>query len=98
MWSEVNARVMYPLRAALVQLVDIEDNTSKYCVSNLTCQMAVIGITNVVQASQVCFSSINENRFNLNSIFSLSLSLYIYIYIYMDFKSHWTIIIPFHSI
>ncbi|XP_030607636.1 uncharacterized protein LOC115795729 isoform X2 [Archocentrus centrarchus] len=55
MWSEVNARVNYPLKTALVQLVDMEeldmeDSTSKYCVSNLTCQMARIGITNVVEA------------------------------------------------
>uniref|UniRef100_A0A1A8J5M2 Si:ch211-227p7.1 n=1 Tax=Nothobranchius kuhntae TaxID=321403 RepID=A0A1A8J5M2_NOTKU len=55
MWSEVNARVNYPLKTALVQLVDMEDldmedNTSKYCVSNLTCQMAGLGITNVIKA------------------------------------------------
>ncbi|CAL8375253.1 unnamed protein product [Gadus morhua 'NCC'] len=55
MWSEVNARVNYPLKTALVQLVDqeeldMEDNTSRYCVSNLTCQLARIGITNVIQA------------------------------------------------
>uniref|UniRef100_A0A1A8MEW8 Si:ch211-227p7.1 n=1 Tax=Nothobranchius pienaari TaxID=704102 RepID=A0A1A8MEW8_9TELE len=55
MWSEVNARVNYPLKTALVQLVDMEDldmedNTSKYCVSNLTCQMAGLGITNVIEA------------------------------------------------
>lgn len=55
MWLEVNARVNYPLKTALVQLVDqeeldMEDNTSRYCLSNLTCQMARIGITNVVEA------------------------------------------------
>nr|XP_054594307.1 uncharacterized protein LOC107395007 isoform X2 [Nothobranchius furzeri] len=55
MWSDVNARVNYPLKTALVQLVDMEDldmvdYTSKYCVSNLTCQMAGLGITNVIEA------------------------------------------------
>lgn len=55
MWSEVNARVHYPLKTALVQLVDteeldMEDNTTKCCVSDLTCQMAQTGITNVVEA------------------------------------------------
>ncbi|KAA8590524.1 hypothetical protein FQN60_014458 [Etheostoma spectabile] len=55
MWSEVNARVNYPLKTALVEMVDqeevdMEDNTSKYCVSNLTCQLARIGITKVTEA------------------------------------------------
>ncbi|KAA8590733.1 hypothetical protein FQN60_001676 [Etheostoma spectabile] len=38
MWSEVTARVNYPSKTALVELgdeeeEDMEDNTSKYCVS-----------------------------------------------------------------
>ncbi|XP_067098565.1 uncharacterized protein [Osmerus mordax] len=53
MWPEVNNRVNYPLKTALVgmtnaEILDMEDSISKYCVSKLTCQLAQIGITRIV--------------------------------------------------
>ena len=53
MWVEINERVNYPLKRALIQMTDNEeldmDNLTRYCVSNLTCQMARSGMENVVK-------------------------------------------------
>ncbi|XP_065125914.1 uncharacterized protein [Paramisgurnus dabryanus] len=54
-WPEINNRVNYPIKEALIQLtdqemIDIEDNTTRYCVSNLACQMASVGVKRVVDS------------------------------------------------
>ena len=55
MWVEVNARVNYPIKCALQQLVDsdqldMDDMCVKYCVSDLSCQISRIGIPNLVSS------------------------------------------------
>lgn len=47
-WPEVNNRVTYPLKAAIT--LNMEDNTVRFCVSNLTCQVASIGLQRFVDA------------------------------------------------
>ena len=55
-WPEVNQRVNYPIKGALVELVDagqldIEDELAKYCVSNLGLELSEIGISIVLERS-----------------------------------------------
>ncbi|XP_060734882.1 uncharacterized protein LOC132851919 [Tachysurus vachellii] len=54
-WPEVISRVNYPLKTALLQLVDQEeiymnDSLVRYCVSNLTGQLCQIGLTRLVES------------------------------------------------
>jgi hypothetical protein len=55
MWPEVNQRVNYPIKAALVELMesdilDVEDDVTKFCLSNLCIQLADLGIQQVVDS------------------------------------------------
>ena len=55
MWSEVNSRVNYPIKRKLISLVndgclDMNDETVKFCVSFITCQVVHAGIKRFVSA------------------------------------------------
>jgi hypothetical protein len=55
MWPEINQRVNYPIKAALVELleadaINVEDDVTKFCLSNLCIQLAELGIQQVVES------------------------------------------------
>ena len=54
-WPEINQRVNYPIKSALVELVDsdslnMEDSIAKFCTSSLCLLLADIGVTQVVES------------------------------------------------
>ena len=54
-WPEVNARVNYPLKEVLVdmdnnEVIDMDDNIHKFCVSQVTCLIASYGLQQVVHS------------------------------------------------
>lgn len=55
LWPEINNRVNYPIKEALMQLtdqetMDMEDTTVRYCVSQLACQISSLGVGRVVDS------------------------------------------------
>ncbi|WAQ94000.1 hypothetical protein MAR_006471, partial [Mya arenaria] len=55
MWPEVNQRVNYPVKTALVDMVnrdhlDMDDELIKYCLSNICVPLAEIGIERFVNS------------------------------------------------
>ena len=54
-WVRVNQRVNFPIKAALVNMVDqeildMDDELTKYCTSSFTCQISSIGMQRAVDA------------------------------------------------
>lgn len=54
-WPEVNSRVNYPIKRILIsmqenQLIDMSDSTVEYCVSFVSCNVAVCGLSSFVSA------------------------------------------------
>jgi len=54
-WPEINQRVNYPIKSALVQLMDsdavnLDDSSVQFCVSSLCILLAEIGIHQVVES------------------------------------------------
>ena len=55
LWVEINSRVNYPLKAALHELqgedlIDMTSETTRFCVSDLTQQVSMIGMNNAVRS------------------------------------------------
>lgn len=55
MWPEINQRVNYPIKTAIVELVEAdaintEDDLTKFCLSQLCIQLAELGINDVVKS------------------------------------------------
>lgn len=54
-WPEVNSRVNYPIKNILVDLdnrniINMEDETQKFCVSAVSCLIATFGLNMVVRS------------------------------------------------
>jgi hypothetical protein len=55
MWPEINQPVNYQIKAALMELmeadaINVEDEVTKFCLSNLCIQLAKLGIQQVVES------------------------------------------------
>ncbi|KAI3359386.1 hypothetical protein L3Q82_002888 [Scortum barcoo] len=53
-WPEINQRVNYPVKMALQMIdqetLDLDDQLTRYCTSNVSCQVSSIGMQRAVQA------------------------------------------------